>query len=654
MVPAAFVQLAAMPLTPSGKVDRPALPAPEPAADHHDYLAPRGPVEEAIASVWAETLRLPRVSAHDGFFELGGHSLLATQAAARLRAALGMEIPLRALFEAPTPAALALRIDTALRAGHGVNVPPLVRAPREGVLALSFAQERLWFLDQLEPGDPSYVMASAVRLEGSLSTVALERALQAIVARHEILRTTFTTTAGEPAQIIHAAMDLGFSITDLSALSAAESDAAVQREIALEARRPFDLARGPILRARVLRLAEDRHVLLFAVHHVAFDAWSSGVFVRELGALYRAFAANRPSPLPELSIQYADYSAWQRRWLAGTALDQQLAYWRAHLAGAPGALDLPADRLRLPAPSRGGGHRSRVIPAAVAQALTELSRREGVTLFMTLLAAFDVLLYRYTGQGDLVVGTPIAGRTQAETEGLIGFFVNTLALRAELTHEMSFRALLQQVKETCLGAYAHQDMPFERLVQELVPDRDLGRSPLFQVTFTLQSAPREAMALEGLRAENLRVAGGAAKFDLTLAMIEGPSGLTALFEYATDLFDAATIERLLGHLATLLSGIAADPGAAIASLPILPEAERQMLLVDFNRTAIPSPTPRRSTAPSRPTPRAVPTRPRSSSSRPRCRTASSTSGPISSPTTSASRELVPRCWSASPCTARRR
>ena len=587
MVPAAFVRLAAMPLTPTGKVDRSALPAPEPAADQRELIAPRGPVEEAIARVWAEILRLPRVSAHDGFFALGGHSLLATQAAARLRAAFGVEIPLRALFEAPSPAELALRIDAALRAGHGVSVPPLVRAPREGVIALSFAQERLWFLDQLEPGDPSYVMASAVRLEGPLDAGALERALYVIVARHEILRTTFTTAAGKPAQIIHTSMDLGFSIADLTALSAAEGDAAVLREIAIEARRPFDLARGPILRARALRLAEDRHVLLFAVHHIASDAWSSGVFVRELGALYRAFVSGTASPLTELPIQYADYAAWQRRWLADTALDQQLAYWRGHLAGAPGALDLPADRLRSPVPSHRGDRRSRVIARPVAQALGELARREGVTLFMTLLAAFDVLLYRYTGQGDLVVGTPIAGRTQAETEGLIGFFVNTLALRAELGGEMSFRALLQQVKETCLGAYAHQDMPFERLVQELVPERDLGRSPLFQVTFTLQSAPREAMALEGLRAENLRVAGASAKFDLTLAMIEGPDGLTALFEYATDLFDASTIERLLGHLETLLEGVAADPAAAVASLPILPAAERQTLLVDFNRTAIP-------------------------------------------------------------------
>ncbi|MEO5727675.1 MAG: condensation domain-containing protein, partial [Byssovorax sp.] len=587
MVPAAFVRLDAMPLTPTGKVDRSALPAPEPAADQRGFIAPRGPVEEAIAVIWAELLRLPRVSAHDGFFALGGHSLLATQAAARLRAAFGVEIPLRALFEAPSPAELALRIVAALRAGHGVSVPPLVRAPREGVIALSFAQERLWFLDQLEPGLPSYVMASAVRLEGPLDAGALERALYVIVARHEILRTTFTTAAGKPAQIIHTSMDLGFSVADLSALSAAEGDAAVEREIAIEARRPFDLAHGPILRARALRLAEDRHVLLFAVHHIASDAWSSGVFVRELGALYRAFVSGTPSPLTELPIQYADYAAWQRRWLADTALDQQLAYWRGHLAGAPGALDLPADRLRSPVPSHRGDRRSRVISRSVAQALAELARREGVTLFMTLLAAFDVLLYRYTGQGDLVVGTPIAGRTQAETEGLIGFFVNTLALRAELSGETSFRALLQQVKETCLGAYAHQDMPFERLVQELVPERDLGRSPLFQVTFTLQSAPREAMALEGLRAENLRVAGASAKFDLTLAMIEGSSGLTALFEYATDLFDASTIERLLGHLETLLEGIAADPAAAVASLPLLPAAERHTLLVDFNRTATP-------------------------------------------------------------------
>ena len=590
MVPAAFVALDAMPLTPSGKVDLRALlalAAPEATAERRDFIAPRGPVEEAIAGIWAEILRLPRVSAHDGFFELGGHSLLATQAVARLRAAFDVEIPLRALFEAPSPAELAVRVDAALRAGRGVALPPLTRSPRDGAIALSFAQERLWFLDQLEPGDPSYVMASAVRLEGSLDISALERALVAIVARHEILRTTFTTAAGKPAQIIHPSMDPGFSTTDLSVLSATECEAAVQREIAAEARRPFDLAHGPILRARVLRLAEDRHVLLFAFHHIASDGWSNGVFTRELGALYRAFVAGAPSPLAELPIQYADHAAWQRRCMAGAALEQQLAYWRGHLAGAPAALDLPADRPRPPAPSHRGDRRSVTLPAALARALTDLSRSEGTTLFMTLLAAFDVLLYRYTGQGDLVVGTPIAGRARAETEGLIGFFINTLALRAEITGEMSFRALLQQVKETCLGAYAHQDMPFERLVQELVPERDLGRSPLFQVTFTLQNTPREAFALEGLQATSLRAASDSAKFDLTLAMIEGPSGLTALFEYSTDLFDAATVERLSAHLVILLEGIVANPSAAVAALPILPAAERQTLLVDFNRTAIP-------------------------------------------------------------------
>ncbi|MEP7122426.1 MAG: non-ribosomal peptide synthase/polyketide synthase [Byssovorax sp.] len=590
MVPSAFVALESMPLTPSAKVDRRALLAlapPEAAAEARDFIAPRGPVEEAIAGIWAEILRLPRVSAHDGFFELGGHSLLATQAVARLRAAFAVEIPLRALFEAPSPADLAVRIDAALRAGRGVALPPLTRAPREGPLSLSFAQERLWFLDQLEPGDPSYVMASAVQLDGRLDISALERALAAIVARHEILRTTFATTSGKPAQIIHASIDLGFSISDLSAFSPADRDAAVANEIAREARRPFDLAHGPILRARVLRLAEERHVLLFAVHHIASDGWSNGIFTRELGALYRAFTHDAPSPLAELPLQYADHAAWQRRWFVGAALDQQLAYWRGHLAGAPAALDLPADRPRPPAPSHRGDRRSTTLPLALAQALTDLARSEGATLFMTLLAAFDVLLYRYTGQGDLVVGTPIAGRAQAETEGLIGFFINTLALRAEITGEMSFRALLQQVKETCLGAYAHQDMPFERLVQELVPERDLSRSPLFQVTFTLQNTPREALSLEGLAATGLRAASGSAKFDLTLAMIEGPSGLTALFEYSTDLFDPATIERLSAHLGTLLEGIVESPGARVDALPILPAAERQTLLVDFNRTSIP-------------------------------------------------------------------
>jgi amino acid adenylation domain-containing protein/non-ribosomal peptide synthase protein (TIGR01720 family) len=584
MIPSAFVRLESMPLTPNGKVDRRALPAPE-FGEEREYVAPRGPVEESIAGTFADLLGAPRVGAHDGFFELGGHSLLATQAIARIRAAFGVELPLRALFEAPTPAALAARVEASLRAGRGVELPVLVRSPREGVP--SFAQERLWFLDQLEPGDPSYIIASAVRVAGALDPAAVERAIAEIARRHEILRTTFTVVDGRPLQVIQPSADLGFTVTDLSSLADLDREAAMRREIAADASRPFDLARGPVLRARLLRLAAEEHVLLYSMHHIASDGWSNGVFVREISSLYGAFASGAPSPLAELPIQYADYAAWQRRWLSGDALAQQLAYWTDHLRGAPRTLDLPADRARPPVPTHKGDRLSFAVPAPVAAALGELSRREGVTLFMTLLAAFDVLLYRITGQSDLVVGTPIANRTQAETEGMIGFFVNTLAVRAELSEDQSFRALLQQIKEACLGAYAHQDMPFERLVQALVPERDLARAPLFQITFTLQNTPREAMKLGDLPLQSLRAAAPTAKFDLTLAMIEGPSGLSALFEYSTDLFDASTIERMASHLVTLLEAAASDPAKSIALLPILPEPERQKVLVEWNRTSAP-------------------------------------------------------------------
>ncbi|APR77528.1 Siderophore biosynthesis non-ribosomal peptide synthetase [Minicystis rosea] len=602
MVPSAFVMLDALPLGPTGKIDRRALPAPEDASAARLHVAPRGPVEEVIAGIYADVLRAGEVGAHDGFFELGGHSLLATQAMARVREAFGVEVPLRAIFEEPTVAALAAAVQTALERGAGATAPPLTRVPRGGHLPISFAQERLWLLDQLDPGDASYIVPMALRLEGPLDVSALSRALSEIVRRHEVLRTTFTLAAApdsrhalfftahapelsahdaaRPVGVLLPAEPTAIPIQRWPALTPVEREEAVRavrREMLADARLPFDLARGPLLRARLHVLSENDHVLSLTMHHIVSDAWTQGVFARELGALYEAFAAGRPSPLAEPSIQYADFAAWQRAFLHGEMEQRQLAYWRAQLAGAPAALDLPTDRPRPPVQTHAGGRRTVVLPAALLAEVNALARREGATLFMTLLAAFDVLLHRITGQSDIVVGSPIAGRTRAETEGLVGFFVNTLVLRVKVEEGISFRALVRRVRDVCLGAYAHQDMPFERLVTELAPDRDLTRTPLFQVMFALQNAGAAALKLPGLTVQSFATDTVTAKFDLTLVMGESPAGLVASFEHNTDLFDGETIDRFASQLRTILEGAVARPEARVFELPILSEEERRQL-----------------------------------------------------------------------------
>ena len=592
MVPMAYVQLDALPLTPNGKVDRKALPVPEPRGLSGQFVAPRNPVEEVVADAWADVLDLEQVGVHDNFFELGGHSLLATQVMGRIATGLAVELPLQVIFEAPTVAGLALRVSDALARGHGLVAPPLVRASRDGELPLSFGQERLWFLDQLGPGGTLYVIPQAVRLTGALDAGALERTLREIVRRHEVLRTTFISSDGKPRQIIQASADLALPVLDLESLSPAEREQAVRREAALEAATPFDLAVGPLFRPRLLRVAEGDHVLLLTMHHIVSDAWTQGVLNSEIMALYNAFHEGLPTPLGALPIQYADYAAWQRGWLSGEVIDQELAFWRQTLAGAPTALDLPTDRPRPPVQSPRGGRKAIALPAKLRQDLKSLARREGATLFMTLLAAFEILLHRYTGVEDLVVGTPIAGRARAETEGLVGFFVNALALRTRVSGELSFRALLARVKDTCLHAYAHQEMPFERLVQELAPGRDLSRQPLVQVTFTLNNAPREALVLSGLSLRGVGSNVTTAKYDLSLAMVEGESEMYASLSYAVDLFDPSTIDRMLAHLRNVLEAVVADPAAAVGVLPVLSSEERATMTVQWNDTAAPYPAER--------------------------------------------------------------
>ncbi|HOR01629.1 MAG TPA: condensation domain-containing protein, partial [Anaerolineae bacterium] len=545
MVPSALVCLEALPRLPNGKVDRRALPAPDAVAGPEGTCtAPRTAVEEIVAGVWAQVLGVPRVGVDESFFELGGHSLLATQVISRLREAFQVELPLRSLFEASTVAELARRIETCRAAAAERPAPPIQPVPREGELPLSFAQQRLWFLEQLQPGTAAYNLALPMRIRGPLDVAAFERSLNEIVSRHEALRTTFIQVDGRAAQRVAPRLAVPVTVADLRRQSDAGSEA--RRLAEEEAQRPFDLARGPLLRAGLLRLADDEHLALLTMHHIISDEWSLAVLQREMAALYGALRDGHESPLAALPIQYADYACWQRSWLQGEVLDEQLTYWKQQLAGlAP--LELPADRPRPAVASFRGGWQSFTLLASLVQGLRELCRQEGATLFMALLAGFQALLGRYSGQDDIAVGSPVANRNRAETEGLIGFFVNTLVLRSDLSGDPSFRELLRRVREVALGAYAHQDVPFDMVVDALQPERDLSRTPLFQVMLTLQNTAPQAPELPGLALSPEPAFGGAAKFDLTLTLAEAAEELRGTLEYCTDLYDAATIERLLGH-----------------------------------------------------------------------------------------------------------
>ncbi len=480
--------------------------------------------------------------------------------------------------------------------------PPIPPAPRDGPLPLSFAQQRLWFLDQLSPGLSGYNIPTSMRLNGRLDLAALRQSLNAIIERHEALRTTFTMVDGQPVQVIAAPAPLALPEVDLRALPPAKREAAARREAIAEAQKPFDLERGPLVRATLLRLAEDDYQVLFTLHHIIADAWSIGVLLRELAAFYPAYASDSAGPhhpvalLPPLSIQYADFAAWQRTWLQGddvqagsgdpgdSPLRQQLAYWRRQLGGHLPTLDLPTDRPRPPAQTFVGAIRPFSLGPDLTAALHPLSQREGATLFMTLLAAFQVLLYRYSGQTDILVGSPIAGRTRTEIEPLIGFFVNTLVLRGNLDGNPTVRELLGRIREVTLAAYAHQDLPFERLVEELRPERDLSRTPLFQVMFVLQNTGLAPVKLPGLTLRLQELETGTSKFDLLLALGEAPDGLGGEFEYNTDLFDAATIDRMIEHFRTLLEGIVANPEGRVSALPLLSAAEREQVLLGWNDT----------------------------------------------------------------------
>jgi amino acid adenylation domain-containing protein len=586
MIPAAFVALPALPLSPSGKIDRKALPAPDRLRPTSDRLvSPRNRIEERIAAIWCDVLALDQVSIDDSFFEIGGHSLLATQVIARIADAFRINVSLRALFLDPTVAGLAAAVEAASGASTVSASPPLDRTTRNGKLQLSFAQERLWFLDRLEPGSAFYTIPAALRLRGRVDLPALECALAWVVERHESLRTTFVLDGERPVQRIHLPAAVQLSVLDLGRLPEEERELAVARATAEEARRPFDLAEGPLLRTSVLRLGDRDHVLLITIHHIIADGWSVALLLRELNEAYLALARGHVPALKPLSLQYADFAEWQRRWLTGPVLADLVAWWRTELRGAPSTLELPADRSRPPVQLHRGAIRDFTLPNPLAQELRALAQREGVTVFMLLLAAFDVLLYRYTGRADLVVGTPTANRTRPELEALIGLFVNTLALRIDLSGRPTFRVLLARVRDTTLAALAHQDLPFEQLVEALQPVRDVSHNPIFQVMFAMQNIPGLAAtnvdADDRARvAERPRDAGtGTAKFDLTLFMADTAAGMYGALEYDTDLFDGERIERMADHLRVLLGGIVDDVDAPIDALPLLTSDERARVLI---------------------------------------------------------------------------
>ncbi|HEX2091721.1 MAG TPA: amino acid adenylation domain-containing protein, partial [Longimicrobiaceae bacterium] len=584
MVPAAVVVLEAMPLTAHGKVDRRAIPVPVWGGDSGGRVAPRGAVEEMLVGIWAEVLGVERVGVEESFFELGGHSLLATQIVSRVRRAFGVEVPLRVLFEAPTVAELAGRIET-LRGGvESGTAGAIERVPREGALPLSFAQQRLWIIDRLEPGSATYNMPFALRLRGALDADALRRSLDTLVGRHETLRTTFAEHEGAPVQEIHAPVPVALPVMDLRDVIEAEAEAS--RIAGIEALQAFDLSAGPLLRSTLLRLSEEEHVLLFTLHHVVSDGWSMDVLVREVSALYSAYTRGEEARLPELPVQYADYAVWQRNWLSGAVLEAQLAYWRERLAGAPPLLEIATDHPRTVGQGALAGSYSFRLDAELTQGLRGLSRREGATLFMTVLAGWQVLLGRYAGQDDVVVGTPVAGRTRVELEGLIGFFVNLLALRGELDGDPTWVELLGRVRETALGAYAHQELPFERLVEELVTERSLTHTPLFQVTFALEpsSGGDERLSLGGVELEPFGAGEGIAKFDLDLTLQDAGEVIQGALSYRSSLFEAATAERLARHLEVLLRAMSADPRRRLSDVELLTDAERQRIIQEWNAT----------------------------------------------------------------------
>jgi len=581
MVPAAYVRMESLPLTPNGKLDRKALPAPE--GDAHvvrQYEAPQGASEELLAGIWAELLHLERVGRHDNFFELGGHSLLGARMIARVREALKVEVAIRDLFARPVLGDFVRGVERA----KPCSLPAITRAERGERVPLSHAQQRLWFIDRLEGTSVEYNMPFALRLKGELDRTALERALNAIVERHESLRTRFAEVEGEPFQVIEPDCRIELGLEDMRGGEESAQQERVQEALRSEARMAFDLMRGPVLRVKLLRLGTEEHVLVRTMHHIVSDGWSEGVFNHELMVLYEAFGEGRENPLRPLRVQYADFALWQRRWLEGGALDRGLSYWKEQLAGIPARLELPTDRPRPALQTFGGEVCSMTLSAVQVAALKRLSQDHQSTLYMTLLAVFGMLLSRYSGQDDIVVGSPIANRQDEQVEGLIGFFVNSLVMRVRLRGEMSFGDLLSEVRQTALAAYEHQDVPFERLVEELSPERSLNTTPLFQVMFAVQNARMDKQQLKRLEVNPVRGGELRVRFDLEVHAFERGGEITVHWLYNRDLFDRWRMEQMARHYVRMLDAVVRQPGCAVGRVEMLSAMERQQLLYEWNDT----------------------------------------------------------------------
>ena len=571
MVPGLFVNLDQWPLTTTGKIDRHALPPPqisfeEPSGENEP---PQTQVEQVLAGIYGEILKIKNVGRRQGFFELGGHSLLATQVVSRVREVFQVELSVRSIFETPEVDRLARTIETA----RGIETSPITPVPRTTDLPLSFAQQRLWFLQQLDPSNPSYNFPIALRLKGRLDITALEHTFAELIARHESLRTTFPVTDGTPVQLIHPPALPTITRIDTD-------DRAIHDLIVEHAKQPFDLATGPLLRVVLFELAEDDHVLLVTMHHIITDGWSLDVLIKETSALYSAFLNATPSPLPPLSIQYADFAVWQREWLESDVFSMQLDYWKQALAGAPAALHLPTDLPRPPRSNQGTTY-SFTLPASLSSRIREASQAENVTLFMFLLAVFKLLLHTYTGQDNIVVGTNSANRNRSEVESLIGVFINDLALCTDLSGIDNFRELLQRVREVTLGAYDHQEVPFEKVLESLRVDQQEGDLRLFQVFFVLQNIPFSNFKLPDLTITPLALESRTAKFDIGLYMIESGAQIEGVVEYKTDLFYESAIARTFDDFQRLLEAIVDDPGSSLDTLVALIEHDA-VSVGDFN------------------------------------------------------------------------
>ncbi|EPY10990.1 amino acid adenylation domain-containing protein [Paenibacillus alvei A6-6i-x] len=583
MVPTYFVQLDSLPLTPNGKIDTRALPIPT-VSSQEGYAAPQTPAEELVSAVWSQLLGVERIGIYDSFFELGGHSLLAAQAVSRLREVFGVEVAVRDLFQHPTIESLSRQLTLLAQGGEGEKRPPIQAVERGVHMPASYAQQRLWFLDQLEPNSPLYNIPCAWRLQGAWKLEALEQAYDALLQRHEALRTVIGEANGEPVQIIREHQPERLPMTDLRHLASEDREREMKSLMQEEADKPFQLAEGPLIRAQAIAMGENDWVLLCTLHHIIFDGWSLDIFVREWLALYEAFAGGQPAALAPLSLQYADYAHWQRNWLSEDVMNRQLAYWEEELGGELPVLQLPTDRPRPAQQSYRGELYEVDLPAALLVKLKALSRQEGATLFMTLLAAYQGFLSRYTGQTDIAVGSPIANRHYEEIEGMIGFFVNTLVYRADVSANPSFRELVSQVRGKAWKAQEHQDIPFEKIVAALQPERSASYAPLFQTVFTLQSRPSELPMDSERRMDTISSFMSVAKFDLTVGVQEVEEGMRVSFEYSTDLFDASTIERMAVHFERWLHEVAEHPERSIGQMQLISEAETKQQLEIWNRT----------------------------------------------------------------------